>query len=710
MATIIDALLVTLGLDASSYKKGQGEAKESLRKTKDEATKTAKEIELRGKQAAAFFTKLRNEAVALWAVFSAGRGLKDFARDITSTDAATGRLAKNLNISVSALTEWRGAVERAGGTSDGLDGTLEKLTTEFETYRQGGPISDMIVELGRLGVTLGDGQGHLRALPDILKDAGEALSHFGVVERNVRARRLGLDQGTTNLIGGGRVATEQELAHVRARGTATQEDTERAETLRKAIYDVRQNFESLARSTLNELTPVLIQALKGLDGLLTENRPKIAKALGDAFKAVATALKGMDWKQVKTDITAFGVEVQGVIDLLGGWKQATEILFGLWALGKLAPILSGLGVIRGALTATTSVASGLLDALGLLPAAVALVLPLALKGDTDPNATPDGFRPGWKPDNGEGGAKPGENPAVSRGLAQAIVDATNIANRESGRDLTGVLRRLSNWLDRQFGGTGTTAEQQREYESGATPSERVRGGQPTYAGRTPSTAEQQERAGQLRDALMAAGYTEAQAAGIAANIRRESRFDPNARGDPDAHGVNQAVGLGQWHPDRVRAIMDGSGIDVRSAGFADQVRALIWELSHSEGAAGQAIRGEATPRGAGGATSRRYLRPGVDEAARAREERERGEDADALWWQWQRAGRPLGARVPLPRTDPAGRGGVGPQSMNDNSSQTTINGNIVVHTAATDAQGIARDIRSELSRRAMVHQANRGLG
>jgi hypothetical protein len=40
----------------------------------------------------------------------------------------------------------------------------------------------------------------------------------------------------------------------------------------------------------------------------------------------------------------------------------------------------------------------------------------------------------------------------------------------------------------------------------------------------------------------------------------------------------KAHGIGQWHDDRVKIILDNTGIDVRSAGLLDQNRAMFWEI------------------------------------------------------------------------------------------------------------------------------------
>ncbi len=51
MASIIDALLVTIGLDATGYKRGQKEVQDANRKLTEEEQKQAKERQARQKAA-----------------------------------------------------------------------------------------------------------------------------------------------------------------------------------------------------------------------------------------------------------------------------------------------------------------------------------------------------------------------------------------------------------------------------------------------------------------------------------------------------------------------------------------------------------------------------------------------------------------------------------------------------------------------------------
>jgi hypothetical protein len=70
MATVVDALVVTLGLDAKGFKKGTEETEKSLKATASASVRFAKEMEASGKQAAQVFSAIKMEALGLIGVLS----------------------------------------------------------------------------------------------------------------------------------------------------------------------------------------------------------------------------------------------------------------------------------------------------------------------------------------------------------------------------------------------------------------------------------------------------------------------------------------------------------------------------------------------------------------------------------------------------------------------------------------------------------------
>lgn len=105
--------------------------------------------------------------------------------------------------------------------------------------------------------------------------------------------------------------------------------------------------------------------------------------------------------------------------------------------------------------------------------------------------------------------------------------------------------------------------------------------------------------------LQQLGWSPEQAAGLTANIQRESQFNPSAVGDK-----GQAYGIGQWHKDRQAEFRKWAGKDIQGSSYEDQVRFMSYELKEGkEKAAGQKLAGAKTAYDAGYIASKHYERP-----------------------------------------------------------------------------------------------------
>lgn len=107
------------------------------------------------------------------------------------------------------------------------------------------------------------------------------------------------------------------------------------------------------------------------------------------------------------------------------------------------------------------------------------------------------------------------------------------------------------------------------------------------------------------------GWSHAQAAGIVANLTRESQLSPTARGDGGL-----AYGLAQWHPDRQANFARFAGHPIQNSTFAEQLAFIDHELRTTEAAAGDRLRGATSAGEAGSIVSRYYERP-ADRAGEA---------------------------------------------------------------------------------------------
>lgn len=187
----------------------------------------------------------------------------------------------------------------------------------------------------------------------------------------------------------------------------------------------------------------------------------------------------------------------------------------------------------------------------------------------------------------------------------------------------------------------------------------------------------------IRGYLQRSGFSPEQVRGIMAGMYAENTtFDPNIRGGYKG----RAVGIGQWLGARRKKLLDRYGPNPT---LAQQMAFLVEELKGGD-PGGASVRAsgsaEETLSNYIGGDGWGFMRPGAGRAGDMR----RG---------YQYLGRgPV--RTATGAARPSAGGG---------TTYNTNVGTIVVHTAATDADGIARELPGAIRRRGLTTQANRGM-
>ncbi len=130
-----------------------------------------------------------------------------------------------------------------------------------------------------------------------------------------------------------------------------------------------------------------------------------------------------------------------------------------------------------------------------------------------------------------------------------------------------------------------------------------------------------ERIDQAINFFQGQGWSRAQAIGLVANLDAESAMDHDNYQDSGGPGY----GLAQWENPRQRDFAAWAGKDIHGSSFEEQLRFVQYELTHSESAAGNALRGATTAREAAEIVTRLYERP-ADTAGEASRRGQRAED------------------------------------------------------------------------------------
>lgn len=123
-------------------------------------------------------------------------------------------------------------------------------------------------------------------------------------------------------------------------------------------------------------------------------------------------------------------------------------------------------------------------------------------------------------------------------------------------------------------------------------------------GKTTSTFAGGDKASYAIAKFMEMGWAKEQAAGIVANLHRESGFKTDIVGDG-----GKAYGIGQWHPDRQANFQAQFGKSIKGSSFDEQLAFVDWELRNTESRAGKRLMGAGSAREAGGIVSQFYERP-----------------------------------------------------------------------------------------------------
>lgn len=653
MPTLIDELIVSVGLDPEGeFTKGRKRVEDDLDKTKAKAKKTASDIESAGKRGSSFFKEMRGEVLALFALFTAGRGLKEFVADMAVGEAQAGRFAKILHESTEELSAWQNVAILSGGTADGMTGSMQTLQSQYQQFLMTGE-SSVIPYFRALGVQISDvATGKMRPMGDILLDLADKFQGMDPARAAEFGKNLGLDPGTINTLLLGRKAIQGMLDDQKALGVITKEDAEAGAAYQKAWGEMTQASSSAGRALMTILAPALIAILKVItwiaEFLIAHKGILVAvfAALTVAVLALSAAMiSSLAGAAVTAMVEGFALLTGGFVDLMVTMGALTEV-----ALPALADAFIATGL---AMEATP---------IGWIITAVAALAFAAYELYEHWDAIKRWWHRLW-----------GD---MSDDAIQGADTIDGAADQLDHKDDGSPGSDSGDWRD----GIGTDKGGQKDRKKGG-----EGGGTIGFLG-SGSGAE-----GDI-NALVGMGWTREQASGIAASIQRESLGNPAAVGDGGA-----AYGISQWHKDRQEAFKQWSGHDIRGSSRAEQLAFINYELREGgERRAGELLSKTKTAGDAGAVVSKYYERPADVEGEAMR----RGQIAERL------------ARGPQPPPQAGAKDVAMARNTNNSRTSTTTNqtniAKVEVKTAATDAKGIARDLGTELQHHTLATQANSG--
>jgi hypothetical protein len=309
MATVIDSLVVELGLDPKGAQKGAADFSAQIKKTRDVANTGAKDIEAYGKRAASFFSSLTSQAVGLFLAFQGASSITGFVSDLLHGDAATGRFAANIGMATSRLSAWQLVVGEAGGDAKDATTALGAMQTAYQSFLLTGDTGHN-ADFAGLGIT----KESLAKPEEALLKLAEAAEKMPKTEFYARASRLGIPDSVINTLEKGRASVEALVREKERDGAASQKDADAAAEYERQMAKMSAHIKGILRPEIYEL----VRGFDKLLGKITDGSLKLPTLTG-ALGLLAGAAIIADAPMV-----ALGAAIAYVITNWEKWQHLGE--------------------------------------------------------------------------------------------------------------------------------------------------------------------------------------------------------------------------------------------------------------------------------------------------------------------------------------------------------------------------------------------------
>lgn len=250
--TVIDSFVVELGLDPTKFTQGQQQAFNAAKRLEDQQLAVAKNVEHGSDRAAQAIGGIRTQALQMLAVFTGGRGLVNFATELTHVNAGLGRLERNIGVSVSTINAWQGAARLFGGDAKQMAQSFQNISDAFAGWKIGveNPLIADLRAISTAGGTVIDvNKGVEQSFKDLAANL-KAIHDRDPATAGLLGRRVGLDPALHDLLIRGPEAIEKVLEYMRKLGVATNTQTDAFGELEKRISQMGLKAESLGRKLL----------------------------------------------------------------------------------------------------------------------------------------------------------------------------------------------------------------------------------------------------------------------------------------------------------------------------------------------------------------------------------------------------------------------------------------------------------------------------
>lgn len=282
MATVIDTLFMELGIDSSKFIRQAGQAVSKLddmtgafEKAEAKTGKSGKGLDKhaekvgqnvkQAKNLTEAMGKVAKGAAALFALVTGSNALDKLIRETAEANVQFDNLSRNIGMGRNSLQAWGGMAEMAGGSAEGMKGSLAGLSMGITRLTTMGDTS-IVPFFNAFGVALLNADGKARNLDSIMLDLSDRFSKMDRVQAYNLAKSMGLDDGTINTLLLGRAEMEKMLEMQRNLYRSGEKEIAVSRELTRSRAYLNQQWDALKNMVADALAPHLLQLVKLVSG------------------------------------------------------------------------------------------------------------------------------------------------------------------------------------------------------------------------------------------------------------------------------------------------------------------------------------------------------------------------------------------------------------------------------------------------------------
>lgn len=387
MGGILETFLILFTSNADEVEKGADKAGAATDKLEDKIKSTNVSADELGKK----FLQTMKTAVAAFVAFQSVSAAMGSFREAVDYLDKLDETSEALGVSVEQLDLWGRAAKIAGGSVDGLIGSVKTLSAGMAQMDVTGK-SKLKPFFDELGIQMTDAKGKARDAFAIFPEIADAFEKMDKQQAIGFGRKLGLDDGTIMLLQKGRREVDALIKRQKELGTINEKDAKIAAEYKDALDNLSFAWRAFSAELAGDVLPALTWVVEkftsfaawahqhqgflygffggisvlliGIAGYALVASGALAAAFAflvsplgiviGLFLAASTAI-GLLWD----DFKKFKEDAPHLIpweDILGGWVKLKNGIFEIWD-EIVSHIKENIQSIANAINAVTSLFS-----------------------------------------------------------------------------------------------------------------------------------------------------------------------------------------------------------------------------------------------------------------------------------------------------------------------------------------------------------------